>query len=97
MNIGKMKEVFKIAHTAKRSVKMVGLHGIGKSQIVSQFGKDNGYHVEILQLPLMDEGDLMGIPVTEMVDGETILLGQSQFGSKESIQQLLKVFQLFCS
>jgi len=72
MNIENMKEVFEIAHKSKRSVKMVGPHGIGKSQIVSAFGKENGYHVEILQLPLMDEGDLMGIPVTETRDGETV-------------------------
>ena len=67
-----MKQVFTVAHKAKRSVKMVGPHGIGKSKIVSQWGEDNGFHVEVLQLPLMDEGDLMGMPVTTERNGETV-------------------------
>ena len=69
MNIGKMKEIFAIAHAAKQGVKIVGKHGIGKSVIVSQFAKENGFHCEILQLPLMEEGDLMGIPTISEVDG----------------------------
>lgn len=69
MNIGSMKEIFAIAHASGQAVKMVGPHGIGKSVIVSQFAKENGYHCEILQLPLMEEGDLMGIPTIEMKDG----------------------------
>ncbi len=64
-----MKEVFGIAHAAGQGVKMVGKHGIGKSVIVSQFAKENGYHCEILQLPLMEEGDLMGIPTIAEIDG----------------------------
>ena len=65
MNINKMKTIFKIAHEAKAAVKMVGKHGIGKSVIVNQFGEENGFHVEVLQLPLMEEGDMIGIPVIE--------------------------------
>jgi hypothetical protein len=72
MNIGKMKEIFEIAHQSKQSVKMVGKHGIGKSQIVSAFAKENGYHCEILQLPLMEEGDLMGIPVVSDENGTKV-------------------------
>ncbi|MCD6434772.1 MAG: AAA family ATPase [Clostridiales bacterium] len=48
---------------------MVGLHGIGKSQIVTAFAKENGYHCEILQLPLLEEGDLIGIPVISERNG----------------------------
>ena len=69
MNIGNMKEIFKIAHQSKAAVKMVGKHGIGKSKIVEQFAKENGYHCEILQLPLMDEGDMMGTPYMTTVRG----------------------------
>ena len=72
MNINRMKKVFSVAHKAKRSVKMVGPHGIGKSQVVTAWGEENGFHVEVLQLPLMDEGDLMGIPVTTERNGETV-------------------------
>jgi len=69
MVIGQMKDVFTVAHAAGQAVKMVGKHGIGKSVVVTQFAKENGYHCEVLQLPLMEEGDLMGIPTISEVDG----------------------------
>lgn len=73
MNINKMKEIFEIAHKSQAAVKMVGKHGIGKSVIVNQFGKENGFHVEVLQLPLMEEGDLIGMPITDDgIDGKVM-------------------------
>ena len=72
MNIKKLKDVFDVAYKANRSVKMVGPHGIGKSQIVEQWAKDNGFHCEVLQLPLMDEGDMIGIPETIEKNGERV-------------------------
>ena len=72
MNISNMPGIFKIAHESEAAVKMVGRHGIGKTQIVKQFGKEYNFHVEVLQLPLMEEGDLMGIPVTEERHGAKI-------------------------
>lgn len=65
MRIALMKEVFEIAHKSNAAVKMIGRHGIGKSKVPEEFAKENGFHFEVLQLPLMDEGDLMGNPITE--------------------------------
>ncbi len=65
MNISDMKEILDIAHKSRNSVHMIGKHGIGKTEIVKQFAKEAGYHVEVLQLTVMDTGDLMGMPTIE--------------------------------
>lgn len=65
MNISNMKEVLDIAHKSRNAVHMIGAHGIGKTEIVKQFAKEAGYHVEVLQLTVMDTGDLMGMPAIE--------------------------------
>jgi hypothetical protein len=65
MNIDKMKAVLDIAHKSQNAVHMIGEAGIGKTEIVKQHGIEQGYHVEVLQLTVMDTGDLIGIPVVE--------------------------------
>ena len=72
MYIGNTKEVMKIAHLSQDAVHMIGNHGIGKTRVVDQFCEENGYHLEVLQLTVMDEGDLIGIPVTTEKNGEVI-------------------------
>jgi len=69
MKISGMKEVFKIAHMSNDTVRMVGLHGIGKSQVVEQFAKENDFHIETLFLSQNEVADLIGIP--DMKDGIT--------------------------
>jgi len=69
MLISKMKDVFQVAHMSNDAVRMVGLHGIGKSQVVEQFAKDNDYHIETLFLSQNEVADLIGIP--DMRDGIT--------------------------
>lgn len=69
MKISAMKDVFKVAHFSNDAVRMVGLHGLGKSQIVEQFAKENGYHIETLFLSQNEVADLIGIPDTK--DGVT--------------------------
>jgi hypothetical protein len=64
-----MKDIFKIAHLSNDAVRMVGLHGIGKSQVVEQFAKENDYHIETLFLSQNEVADLIGIP--DMKDGIT--------------------------
>lgn len=64
MNITDTKGIFKAAHEADDSVLMIGLHGIGKSDVVKTFGKENNFHVETLFLNMMDVGDLLGMPRT---------------------------------
>jgi MoxR-like ATPase len=44
---------------------MVGKHGLGKSQIVEQYAKENGYHLETLFLSQQEVADLIGIPIQE--------------------------------
>jgi len=72
MNIESMKEVLNIAHTAQSAVHMIGDHGIGKTEIVKQFAESQGYHCEVLQLTVMDTGDLIGMPETIEKDGERV-------------------------
>ena len=65
MNINNMKEVLSIAHKSGEAVHMVGVHGIGKTAIVKHFAQEQGFHCEVLQLTVMDTGDLMGMPNIE--------------------------------
>jgi len=69
MKISLMKDVFKVAHMSNDAVRMVGLHGIGKSQVVEQFSIENDYHIETLFLSQNEVADLIGIP--DMKDGVT--------------------------
>ncbi len=65
MKISKMKQIFKLAQLSNDAVRMVGKHGIGKSQIVEQFAKENDYHLETLFLSQNEVADLIGIPYQE--------------------------------
>jgi len=69
MKISNMKPIFKLAHLSNDAVRMVGLHGLGKSQIVEQFATENNYHLETLFLSQNEVADLIGIP--DMADGVT--------------------------
>ena len=62
MDINSAKLVIKAAALADDTVIMEGLHGIGKSNIVKQFAKENGYHLEELFLSHQEVADLIGIP-----------------------------------
>lgn len=72
MDIQSAKMVIKAAAMADDTVIMEGPHGIGKSAIVKQFAKENGYHIEELFLSHQEVGDLIGIPHTIEIDGNTI-------------------------
>jgi MoxR-like ATPase len=48
-----------------------GLHGIGKSEAVAQYAKDQDMYFEPLILSLMDTGDMIGLPVEKTVGGLT--------------------------
>jgi len=72
MKISQMKDVLGIAHKSQNAVHMIGEAGIGKTEIVKQFAEDMGYHCEVLQLTVMDTGDLIGIPETVEVHGERV-------------------------
>jgi len=65
MKISQMKQILKVHHLANDAVRMVGKHGMGKSQIVEQFAKENNYHIETLFLSQNEVADLIGIPIQE--------------------------------
>lgn len=72
MDINTTKKIIEAAAMADDTVIMEGLHGIGKSNIVKQFAKDNGYHLEELFLSHQEVGDLIGIPHTVEHDDVTL-------------------------
>ncbi len=65
MKIGKITKAFEIAIAADDNVHMIGPHGIGKTEIAKAWAKDNGYHLEVLQLPILEVSDLVGMPTIE--------------------------------
>ncbi|TQV62846.1 MAG: hypothetical protein FNT15_05585 [Sulfurovum sp.] len=66
MNVQEAKEILFDADSCGHVPLIVGVHGLGKSEIVRQYADENDMHCEVLILSLMDEGDLLGIPVREM-------------------------------
>ena len=72
MDIQSTKEIIKAAALADDTVIMEGPHGIGKSNIVKQFAKEEDYHLEELFLSHQEVGDLIGIPHTIDRDGLTL-------------------------
>jgi MoxR-like ATPase len=62
MKITQIKPILKLATIADDSVLISGLHGIGKSEIVSQFASEANSYLEILFTSLVDETDLLGLP-----------------------------------
>ena len=72
MDVQMAKEIIKAAAIADDTVIMEGAHGIGKSNIVKQFAKEEGYHIEELFLSHQEVGDLIGIPHAIERDGLTL-------------------------
>lgn len=62
MNATNLKELLKYHYISNKAVLINGKHGIGKSSVVQQFGKENNLFVQILNLSLMEPGDLLGMP-----------------------------------
>lgn len=71
MNITEIKKVLPYLIKAQITPCLIGRHGSGKSQVVEQFAKENGYDtvVSIRLGQLQDPGDLTGLP--EFVDIKT--------------------------
>lgn len=72
MDIQSAKQVIKAASFADDAVIMEGPHGIGKSNIVKQYAKEEGFHIEELFLSQQEVGELIGIPHTIDQDGVKI-------------------------
>ena len=56
-------EVLDLAYRARRPVLLEGPTGIGKSQVVSEFARERGLGVVVLDLSLLEPPDLVGLPV----------------------------------
>ena len=69
MNIEQVKDLIAAADVCGHVPLIKGLHGIGKSESVAQYAKEQDMHYEPLILSLMDTGDLLGMPDTEKVSG----------------------------
>ncbi len=50
----------------------VGDPGIGKSEIVQQWAKTNGYRMIDLRLAVLEAPDMVGMPVSVLIDGQQI-------------------------
>lgn len=72
MDINTAKQIIKASALADDTVIMEGPHGIGKSNIVKQFAKEEEYHLEELFLSHQEVGDLIGIPHTIEINGQSI-------------------------
>lgn len=65
MSIRELKDVLKYTYLSNKAVLINGKHGIGKSTVVEQFGKENNLYVEVLNLSVMEATDLIGNPYIE--------------------------------
>ena len=61
MFIGQFKQALPFLFEANIAVMVQGHHGIGKSQAVAQFAKENGFDFVDLRLGTQDVGDLLGL------------------------------------
>lgn len=61
MNIGTLKEALPYLFKANIATMIVGHHGVGKSQAVSQYAAENGLQFVDLRLGTQDVGDLLGL------------------------------------
>ena len=65
MKISQMNSVMALAQASNETVHIVGRHGIGKSQCVEGYVKENNYHLETLMLSQNEVADLIGMPYEE--------------------------------
>lgn len=69
MKLGDVKKVIPAITKANGVPLLVGCAGIGKTAIVSQYAKENGYHFVPINIGTQDVGDLIGLPTDQ--DGKT--------------------------
>jgi hypothetical protein len=71
MNIKQVFNLIQEADAVDHVPLIESLHGIGKSTICETYAREKNLHFEPLILSLMDIGDLIGIPRTTQVGGQT--------------------------
>jgi hypothetical protein len=61
MDIKSLKEALPYLFKAEAATCIVGHHGVGKSQAIAQYAKENGFEMIDLRLGTQDVGDLLGL------------------------------------
>ena len=80
MKLSKIKTAMTIAQMANDNVHMIGPHGIGKTEYVKEWAKEKGYHLEVLQLPILETSDLIGMPdITETEFGKVTTFAKPEW------------------
>lgn len=69
MNTEELILLIKEVDDVEQVLVVEGVHGIGKTQCIGQGAKELGLHLEPLILSLMDTGDVIGMPDTDVVGG----------------------------
>ena len=73
VNTKELKEILETT-PSKQNIMLVGKHGIGKSEILTEFFEKKGMKVTALFLGQMsDPGDLIGLPRLDETTGKTML------------------------
>ena len=70
MKINELKNFIASADACGHVPLIRALHGIGKSASCVQYAIENNLHYEPLILSLMDVGDLLGLPMEQIVGGQ---------------------------
>lgn len=62
MEVSKVKDILSACAITNECALLVGHAGIGKTQVVKQWAKEQGYHCEVLIGSLLDPSDIQGMP-----------------------------------
>lgn len=73
LKMSKMASMYTLMQKSNDSVRIEGVHGIGKSESVADWAEEHGYHLEILMLSQQETADLIGMPGDEMIDGTKVM------------------------
>lgn len=62
MKISDVPKILKASHLVQDSVIMSGVHGIGKTEVVKQFARENNMHCVVLIGNILEPQDIAGMP-----------------------------------
>lgn len=71
MTINEIKLALAATDLCGQAPLIEGLHGVGKSDAIRQYAKENNLHCEILILSLMDTSDILGLPRAAVIGGQS--------------------------
>lgn len=99
MTLNQCKEVVKFSlnhssSTVKLPVMLWGSHGVGKTEIVKQIAKEQGYNLVVLHLATQDIVDLVGIPTkTEVEQPDGSIKAVQQWACPEWLEKANKRYE----